>query len=333
MKRPFVCFFGSSLLTILFASATSAKETHAVFKSTDGGRSWGRSDQGIPRNSRVNAFGSLDETVFAGGDSGIYISRNEGRSWEPAEGAAMTSGRVTSFAAAAGILFAGADGVGLLTSADGGDSWTANTTIPVRKVRCLLVVDESLFAGTDADGVYASHDGGVTWASLEHGFPSQAQVFAMSMAGGRLFAGLYSKGLYAWNRQESQWKKAGAVSPLVLTSLDGTLVAGHNPGGLYWSKDLGATWKKGVARTLGEFTPESRRDSGELSAEAPVWELASNEKTVFAGASSGVYFSEDQGRTWSRARTGLPTESPAVSFLPKRNYVLAGVTIPSGSAK
>ena len=68
--------------------------------------------------------------------------------------------------------------------------------------------------------------------------------------------------------------------------------------------------------------------SGELSNDAPVWELASNDEITFAGASAGIYYSEDRGRTWVRARNGLPSESPGVSFFLKGNLVLAGTVLP-----
>ena len=75
-----------------------------------------------------------------------------------------------------------------------------------------------------------------------------------------------------------------------------------------------------------------------LATDAPIWELAADDKLVFVGAASGIYYSEDRGRNWTRARVGLPRVSPGVSFLLNRNFVLAGTLIerangrPSGSA-
>jgi hypothetical protein len=113
----------------------------------------------------------------------------------------------------------------------------------------------------------------------------------------------------------------------VLATLGGTLVAGHNPGGLYWSADLGVSWSKGTASAVGQFTPGLLGEVGELPSEAPVWELAADDGLVFAGAATGVYYSEDRGRTWIRARTGLPAESPGVAFLLQRTFILAGTWI------
>jgi photosystem II stability/assembly factor-like uncharacterized protein len=277
--------------------------------------------------ARINAFGSLEETLFAGTDSGIFISRDEAHSWRPATDVAMSSGRIISFATVGRRVFAGTDGSGMLVSADEGRSWVRNVAFPSHKVRCLLAHQGRVYAGTDAEGVFVSSDAGQSWTPLKEEFPAHAQVFALSMVEDRLFAGLYSKGLYAWNEQEHRWTKVGRISPLVLATIAGTLVAGHNPGGLYWSADLGASWSKGTARTVGPFPSELLNDARELSSEAPVWELASNDELVIAGASAGIYYSEDRGRTWARARTGLPSESPGVSFLLKPSFVLAGISI------
>jgi photosystem II stability/assembly factor-like uncharacterized protein len=329
MKSSAIAFSATFLVAATFARFAAAADAFAVFKSSDHGRSWMRSDAGMPGQSRFNAFGSVDGVLFAGTDSGIYISRDEALSWQPATGAAMSSGRIISFATLGRRVFAGTDGNGLLVSSDGGASWTLERTFPSKKVRCLLAHDGKVYAGTDANGVFAFNDAGQFWSHLSAGLPSHAQVFALSAVRGKLFAGLYSRGLYAWDEQKQSWAKTGPVTPLALASNQDTLIAGHNPGGLYWSGDLGASWSKGVAESHGvgpsvSLLPD---DSGELSSEAPVWELGADDGLVCVGASAGIYYSKDRGRTWTRARRGLPEKSPGIAFLLKRDFVLAGALI------
>jgi photosystem II stability/assembly factor-like uncharacterized protein len=282
---------------------------------------------------RVNAFASLGGTLFAGTDSGIFKSHDKAQSWWPATGVAMSSGRIVGFATLGRKVFAGTIDRGMLVSTNEGKSWALNAALPAQKVRCLLAHRGRLYVGTDAEGVFVSNDTGQNWVSLFQDFPADAQVFALSAVEDRVFAGLYSKGLYSWNEQEHRWTKAGSISPLVLASIDDTLVAGQNPGGLNWSADLGVSWSKGAARTAGQFTLELFNGTGELSNEAAVWELAAYDELVIAGASTGIYYSEDRGRTWTRARAGLPSESPGVSFLLEKTFVLAGTTISSASGE
>jgi photosystem II stability/assembly factor-like uncharacterized protein len=326
---PLLRFAATLVVVATLTSVAAAADAFAVFKSSDRGRSWTRSDHGIPERSRIHAFGSAGHLLFVGTDSGIFTSDDKALSWQPGTGAATASGRVSSFASLGGNVFGGTDGAGMLVSADGGRSWALDAAFPGRKVRCLLVHDDKVYAGTDAEGVLASHDAGRTWTRLAAGLPVHGQVFALSAVEGRLFAGLYSRGLYSWDRQGPSWAKVPPVTPLALASVEGTLIAGHNPGGLSWSADLGVSWFKGVAgaNAAGPLTDMASGDLGELSAEAPVWALASSDGVVFAGASAGIYYSEDRGRTWTRARTGLPEESAGIAFLLERGFVLAGAWV------
>jgi photosystem II stability/assembly factor-like uncharacterized protein len=317
-------FYSQKLIPFLQAQP----RVHAIFRSTDGGQSWSRSDAGLPGNSRINALISFGESVFAGTDSGIFISGDEGRSWGPSSGMATNAGRITSFTSLGQTLFAGTDQTGILASLDSGRTWKLiRHDFGPQKVRCLFCREGIVYAGTDTDGVLASGDSGKSWTRLDRGLPGGAQIFAMSSAQGRLFAALYSQGLYWWNDREQSWVKAGSVSPLALASIGDSLIAGHNPGGIYWSDDAGKTWSQAVGRLAIEISLLSVEEVMGLPTDAPIWELAGDDELVFAGAANGIYYSEDRGRNWKRARVGLPSASPGVSFLLKKNFVLAGTLI------
>lgn len=316
---------GAALLaTAALACSAAAAERFAAYKSTDGGQSWQRADAGLGGRARVNAFGFAEGVLLAGTDAGILVSTDAALTWRPAGGTAAGA-RTLSFATAGKKVFAGTSGSGLLVSGDGGRSWSPQPALPARKVRSLLAHEGTLYAGTDAEGVFASRDEGETWAQLP-GLPAGAQVFALAAAGGRVFAGLYSRGLFGWDAGARAWSRAGEVTPLALASAAGTLIAGHNPGGLHWSTDLGASWAKGAAATAAPKPPAAApktETSGELHPEAPVWELAAGEHGAIAGAAAGIYLSRDRGRTWLRARGGLPADSPGIAFLVKEGIILA----------
>jgi photosystem II stability/assembly factor-like uncharacterized protein len=304
-----------------------AAESYAVFKSTDRGRSWSRADAGLPGPARINAFGIAGDLIVAGTDAGIFTSADSARTWQPSANGGP--GRVLSLATVGARFFAGADGSGLWVSGDQGQSWQRSTAFSGRKVRSLVAAGGKLFAGTDADGVFASVDGGETWRELP-GLPANAQVFALAVVAGRTFAGLYSKGLFWWNETERQWIRVADVLPLALAAVGETLIAGHNPGGLYSSRDLGRSWFKGAARGMAVRPKE---DSGELSPEAPIWELGANGEMAIAGAAGGIFYSEDRGRSWTRARTGLPLQSPGISFLVQPSLMLAAAQVDLPTAR
>src|SRR4030095_5051702 len=202
MKSSAIRFTTTLLVAVTFGAMAVAADAFAVFKSHDGGRSWTRSDAGMPGQSRVNAFGSADEALFAGTDTGIFISRDNSLSWKSGTGAAMSSGRIVSFATVGQNVFAGTDGNGMLVSSDHGESWSLQGTFPSRKVRCLLALNGRLYAGTDAEGVFASDDAERSWSRLSTGLPALGQVFALAAVEGRLFAALYSRGVYVLGERE-----------------------------------------------------------------------------------------------------------------------------------
>lgn len=304
-----------------------AGEVYAVFKSRDRGVSWVRADRGLPAASRVNALGAIEKELLAGTDSGIFHMTDEARGWQLASGPAAVSARTLCFATLGQTVFAGTDGSGVLASSDHGRSWVRQLAFPSPKVRCLLARDGLLYAGTDAEGVFCSHDAGRSWQPLSTGLPDRAQVFALAAIEDQVFAGLYSRGLYAWDRSRDLWSRRNTVVPLALAVVGDTLIAGHNPGGLYRSPDRGLSWSKGTAKddATALSAPGLAESSGELTPEAPVWEMAADDRLVVAGASAGIYLSADAGRTWVRARGGLPEGSPGIAFLVRPNLVLAGL--------
>jgi photosystem II stability/assembly factor-like uncharacterized protein len=317
LSSPVIIAASLAAHVLAFEVAAMAQTDHyAVFSSHDRGRTWSPSHDGLPSSARINAFGVVRSALLTGTDNGIYISHDQGFHWKLASGAATDSGRILSFTTMAGSVYAGTDKGGVLASSDGGVTWVANAGVPFGKVRALLAQDGALYAGTDGQGVFVSRDGGRSWVPISAGLPSGGQIFTLAALKGRVFAGLYSKGLYVWMEQgQPTWHKIDTVSPLVLATTGETLLAGHNPGGIFRSDDSGATWLRGEI-------PRS-----ENLGTAPVWELGGGANFALAGVSSGIYYSEDQGRTWQLARQGLPDGSPGIAFLVDRDFALAGVSV------
>ena len=303
-----------------------AAEGYQVYKSTDKGKTWTRSDSGLPGHSRINAFTSIENIVLAGTDSGIFISSGDVADWRRVTNGVSGSSRIVCLASIGKHVFAGTDGKGILRSEDAAGSWARLSTFSSSKIRCMVVHQETLFVGTESDGVFESDDAGQSWKRLSIGFPNRAQVFAMTVVQGELFAALYGQGLYHWRRDTQQWQKVGSVTPLVLVTSGNHLVVGHNPGGIQWSDDLGVNWYAGLADVnCGVGIPLFEQPQ-HLTSDAPVWEMASLGNMVLAGALDGIYYSKDRGRTWTRARTGLPAESPGISFLVTDQFILAGIS-------
>ncbi|MEZ5330384.1 MAG: hypothetical protein R3F19_35500 [Verrucomicrobiales bacterium] len=317
-----VRILGFIVVCAISLHGTRGDDGYAIYRSSDRAATWTRSDGGLENQARTNAFAAQGDAVFAGTDKGILVSDDGGAKWRSAAPLPRTSQRVISIISHDGTLYAGTDGSGLFRSPDSGATWAKCESFPFPKIRCLLSAGERLFAGTDANGVMMSTDAGKTWTSLPE-LPEMAQVFALTHFKDRIFAALYNKGLYVWNEAQSNWKRVGTVKPLVLVSTDQSMIAGHNPGGLHWSRGIAGDFQHGDLAANGV-----EANSGEAESswhDIPVWEAASGSGLVIAGAGSGIYFTTDQGRTWTRTQKGLPAESPGVAFLVGKEIILVSV--------
>src|SRR6201984_2870942 len=83
-----------------------------VWHSPDAGRSWTRHRAPFPLNSRIQALAAHPKeahTVFAGGDTGLFVSREAGARWERIRpnGTVATIWSLTIYPVDPDIFFAG----------------------------------------------------------------------------------------------------------------------------------------------------------------------------------------------------------------------------------
>lgn len=321
-------------LTLFLQTVAPSNSFHAIFRSEDRGQTWSRSDTCISAGSRINAFAAFGNTIFAGTDSGLFVSSDAGRTWTNSNRENPMSVGVSSFAQTPDHLFAGTHRSGVLVTTNAGKNWIPIPNLPSEAIRSLAALNRTLYVGTEADGVFATADLGHTWQHLQAGLSPHSQIFTLSTVKNTLFAGLYSNGLYQWGPEKKNWIRRAAVTPLVLVSSRDILVAGHNPGGIFWSDDLGHTWTRSattvssLSEIKNDFSPLALPTPSELPTEAPVWAMAANDQLLLAGASDGIFISANHGRTWTRARTGLPATTPGIAFLIHRDLILAATILP-----
>src|ERR1700751_5854735 len=155
-----------------------------VWHSPDAGESWTRHRAPFPLNSRIQALVAHPKearTVFAGGDTGLFVSRACGARWDRlgANGGLPTIWSLTVAPVDPHILFAGTRPAGVYRSRDGGRHWqrlnvdiAPECSIGVPFVTGLAVDPDDhriIWAGVEIDGVFRSMDGGDSWTHLKDG--------------------------------------------------------------------------------------------------------------------------------------------------------------------
>jgi photosystem II stability/assembly factor-like uncharacterized protein len=291
-----------------------------VWHSPDAGRSWVRHRAPFPLNSRVQALvahPTEPRTVFAGGDTGLFVSRNGGAKWERvgAQGDVPTIWSLAIDPVDPRILFAGTRPAGVYRSRDGGRRWEKLTLNVAREcsigtpfVTSLLVdADDHLtvWAGVEIDGVFRSLDGGDTWTHVESGL-YDPDIHAMAVARTRpkrVFASTAREVFCSVDRGET-WEPLGIKAKWPLPYARGLAVKADDPGVLFAGCGETTTGETGhVLRTTdGGETWETLGLPGPPN--ATMWGLATHpaaaDRILAFSLFGEVYVSEDAGDSWRK---------------------------------
>jgi DNA-binding beta-propeller fold protein YncE/photosystem II stability/assembly factor-like uncharacterized protein len=284
-----------------------------LYKSTDGGESWGLVGGGLPPDEWVVSLAlspnyADDQTLFAGVSSGptgggVYKSTDGGHSWRLVclglSDLLLQEVVVSPDYADDATVFAHSFRQGLFRSTDGGAHWTAlgehyAAELEDRRLETLALspayaTDNTLWVGTsglDRNALLASVDSGDTWQEL---MGSKAEALALSPA----FAE------------------------------DGTAFAAFSGLGLLRTTDGGHTWEAANAGLLYEnaaftalaFSPSFTQNRTLYALLA--WWAEGFERPH-------VYRSMDGGDSWQGLQSGLPSESrvTAMSLLEDDSLLL-----------
>lgn len=257
-----------------------------VFKSTDGGNTWGHAHGGF-EDGDVQAL-AIDPTdanlIYAGTvDKGIYRSTDGGDNWLSINSgldnlsvykiAIDPNTPTTLYAATFGNLF---------TSADGGDTWTALGTpsgtgasqnLYDSAAYDVVVVPNTiptLLVATHARGVFKYSAG--AWSSVWTDTRNNPDPLINNV---RALVG-----------------DAGA--DLAVTT-DDSIFIGTQGLGLFKSTDGGTTWPTQVSNASGLTTTVLRT----------LAMLPGDTNNIYAGAINGFYYSSNGGAAWNEAATEM----------------------------
>ena len=294
-----------------------------IYRSADGGETWGRVGRGIYSESAVRALAVHPRdprVMYAGVDSGIYRSEDRGENWQRLD-SPMNEVPIWALAidpVAPDIIFAGTRPSALFRSKDAGKRWEKlpveladecpNVIIPRVTVLAVDPLDHnSVWAGIEVDGVRRSRDGGDTWEAVDGGLPDpDIHNFLVSAGPPKTLLTITPREIFSSTDDGATWEALGTSKQLSIPYCRAAAVKEDDPrviylgngerafgalGALHRSRDLGRTWE---------------RLPMPVEANGTMWNLATHPADpsflIACSVNGEVYFSGDAGNSWSKFR-------------------------------
>jgi photosystem II stability/assembly factor-like uncharacterized protein len=301
--------FGGNITAIAVNKNTqlAGLQDGGIYRSTNQGNFWARSDSGLPRWS-ITTIAINGTTVFAGpAANGVYRSKDAGQTWAQVN-TALTHWNITALMFSGTTIFAGTSDSGIYRSTDAGDSWQqADSGLPTSaaEVYTFAIVGGTIFVGTNVYGVggyggglWRSSNNGDTWSESDTGLVDRHNesvgIQALMFSRGIMFASLYGGGLFRSMDTGASWIRMDTA--LYLDEVENLATIGNNfftntevsDSGFYYSSDSGTTWSLVVGfqnRKINIFALDG--------------------STIFAGTDGNIFRSQDSGKTWLEADSGI----------------------------
>jgi len=199
---------GGAITSNVYALAISGAALYAgtnngVYTSTDTGAHWTAIDSGLT-DSYIYSFAVLDGTLFAGSDVGMFTSTNNGALWNT-DG--LENQWVLSLSVSGRNLLAGTFSGGIFLTFVEDTGWTrVDSALINNPIPNYSEFGSNVFACTGGlyngnGGIFLSTDNGANWSYQSVGV-NGAPVLSSAIAGGYLYAGMTSDGI--WRRPLSE---------------------------------------------------------------------------------------------------------------------------------
>lgn len=275
-----------------------------IYKSENGGKLF-RRIQGIPSEARRTRNLMQDpekpETIYAGTTEGLYKTQDAGKNFKPMTDADVVVNAVYVDPTDSSRVLLATDRGGVLSSHDGGATFTpSNEGISERKIAALLVDSanpQRIYAGVVNDkkygGVFRSSDGGAHWEQLGQGLDG-SDVFSLAETKDGVVVAGTGHGIYVLD-------EAKAGDPPAENST-GNGAAAAQPAAPAWQprNSIVNTVMKTVTETVQHtrVNIEKQTQAPEIKLESPVNAIDASGEVWVAATNYGLLTSHDQGASW-----------------------------------
>jgi photosystem II stability/assembly factor-like uncharacterized protein len=323
---------GGSVYDLAFAAsrpqALYAATAGGVYRSLDGGASWGYSNAGLDESPQVSSL-AVDPvhplTVYAAQNGGIYRSRDGGASWLSVS-SEFGVVKIVLPARSSGVVYA-MSGSALYRSNDPNDlsTWKVLTRgLPASYRPIDLVADPvdpnrlyAIVVGIDSHvyELFKSVDGGFHWKRADQGIPANQGVFSLAIdprSPKVLYAGTGDDRVYKSRDGGALWRPQRTVPDGYAASL------WVSPAGTLFAATVDRLFR---AESNGSWTDVSQGLPEAGSVRALIFP-AGNPRSPLAAVSTygirrgGVFASSDGGSSWvlrSRGISALNVTSAAAA--------------------
>jgi photosystem II stability/assembly factor-like uncharacterized protein len=247
--------------------------------------------------------------VFAGTAGGIFRSTNNGETWTN-----VSNMYTLCFTVKGSEIFAGTEDNGVIVSSDNGETWIQRDPALTTTIEALAIKDSIIFAA--GGGMFRSTDDGASWTPIENGLVyGQTTVTGLAVSEGKVFASTFA-GVAFSTDNGNDWStivgtdQANQVTNCV-AAIDSSVLVGW-VGGVIRSIDVGRSWvdTSGWINTSCTFC------------------FVGDSSRIYAGTTTGVHLSTDNGVTWTPMNIGLPGNQ--VFSLATEGTTLFAATINNG---
>ncbi len=264
-----------------------------------------------PYVAGVNDFAKINSGILGATNFGFCITTDSGLNWSMLNTPNITNS-ILSLAAHGDTIIAGLDNQ-ILFSVDDGYTWEESLSLNGCSFTTFLMTNNDKLFVISNCGIFLSEDQGLTWNAFDYGFnPVYSMPTCILVFGNKIIVGDYYNGILRSEDNGLTWNYGNdglyCKSVLCAATINDSIYAGTSGGGVYLSTDYGNKWQS-CSNGLFNYSVEA---------------LGVNNGKIYAGTQTGVFISEDRGKTWQDESEGLPPNCTVNAFTFINNEAFIG---------